>query len=231
MAGYLPARRMDIYDIERKIPEYEEGIFGPRSNPRIRARGMALSSRVTRLAKKMKITNPLHMYPVTLNTSIPSTTTYFRELGISIAQGDGTADRYVNTVYMKRLIVQCTIIPGSTQAIPCSVRVFLIRAQSGSTLAGLAITTNTSLSPVNQATGVIEKCYDRMHTVAPSLATQYFPLNIRINKKCRLKQKFSGAAAGTNVGESLFFGIISNIATGTAAPLILSGHLEEWFQP
>lgn len=189
-----------------------------------------LGKRISRLAKKMKVMNPLHMFPATLNTVILSTTTFFTELLVGVGAGDGPAERFANQCQLKRVIIKCVIIPGSTQVVPVPIRITIFRAESGSTLAATVVNLNTSVSPV-AATTITQVIMDRYLTVSPTIATQAYPLNLNMSVKVPHHQKFSGVAAGTNAGESMYLSIISNTATGTAAPVIVSGFFEEWFQP
>lgn len=188
----------------------------------------ALSNRVTRLARSLKASNPHHVDVQVLGSVLaPSTTGSLYCLANGISQGDDFYQRFGNNVDMSRLLVKGTLIPGSTSTTPSVVRLSVFRAQ-----AGIAFAANLtgSYSPVLSSTST-RLLYDKFYSIPGTYATPGFPVNINLNIKLKHRQKFSGAAAAGQTGDSLFIIAQSDKTAGTTAPAWGSGFMEIWFKP
>lgn len=191
---------------------------------------------ISRIYKKIKMAAPLHMLSqnvVDFTTPILSTTSIFFDIHSNIVEGDNFANRHGTVTRTKRLLVDFMVIPGTTQAVPVPIRYGLIRAQAGSTLANTVINTIVSANPIAN-NNITQLFRDKLDLVCPTILTAAYPTRIRLNVKfgsSGFRTNYSGSAAGTQSGETLFFYAISNVATGTAAPAISGGHMEVWFQP
>lgn len=190
-----------------------------------------ISTRISRLAKKLKVSNPLHMSPSGLNATILSTTTLFTNVLDPIVAGDGYSARFTTSIRAKSLRFHFVVVPGTTQAGVVPYRICVFRAQAGSTLANTVVDCNTTSNPIadNRMTRVF---YDKMFTSGGPTAAQGFPNthNFVVSLKNH-KQQYTGDAATLTTGDSIFLAMISNVATGTAAPFISAGYFERWFQP
>lgn len=186
----------------------------------------ALSTRITRLAKKMKVNNPTHLYVFPGSTWVPTNTTSIVDLSSQIAQGDDYSNRFSTSVKLTNINISCAVQPGTTSAVEVVMRVTLIRATSGTTFAA---NLQGSYSPVVPGT-VTQLLFDRHYVVASTLAAAGFPTIIKKRIKVNHMQKFTGVGAGTTTGECLFLIMQSSSGAGTGAP-ILTGVVEVFFQP
>lgn len=190
-----------------------------------------LSQRITKLAKQLKASNPLHMIYAQLNAVALTTTSALLDTAGGIAEGDAYNQRFGTTVHMKRLRLKIVIVPGTTAAAPCPYRICIFRASVGSTLAQTVVDCNTTSAVLanNRMTRVV---YDRLYSCAAPIGTAGYPMvhDISVNLNNHL-QHFTGAAAGSQTGEEYFLSLISNNAAGTTAPVISAGFVEYWFQP
>jgi len=187
----------------------------------------ALSTRLTRLTRKVKLQNPVHLAPISLNTafSTVSTTGSIYDLASGIAQGDDYDDRFSSQIYMRRVNVKGVLLPGSAAGNPAIARITIFRAESGLVF-GANMT--GSYSPI--VTGVsLQVYYDRFFTLG-TYTNIGFPVNLNFSVKLKHKQKFSGTGAATASGHSIYMIVQSGVAAGTAAPSI-SGVMEIFFDP
>lgn len=202
-----------------------------RGNMPAKRKTAQISSRISRLAKKLKVANPLHMSPSGLNGTILSTTTLFANALDPIVAGDGYSARFTTSIHARSLRFHFVVVPGTTQAGVVPYRICVFRAQSGSTLANTLVDCNTTSNPIadNRMTRVF---YDKLFTSGGPTAAQGFPNthNFTVSLKNH-KQQYTGDAATSTTGDSIFIAMISNVATGTAAPFISAGFFERWFQP
>lgn len=189
----------------------------------------ALSRRITRLAKSLKAANPTHMLnlnPVSAITNI-STTGSINDLGAAIVQGDDFDQRFGSHVVMTRLNFVAVFGPGSTSTLPSTIRVTLLKAQSG-----LAFASNMSgsYSPIAD-NNVIQVLKDVFYRIPPAQASLYFPTVCNWSVKLNHRQKFSGTGASTTTGDCLYLLVQSGATAGTTAPVIVAGKWEVFFKP
>lgn len=192
--------------------------------------GLALSKRITRLAKSLKATNPLHVAWAPLNNTTISTTNAITTI-TGIAEGDSFSNRFGTQVSLKRFRLLIVIEPGASQVTPATYRITVFRAQSGSTLAQTVVDVNTTSAVIanNRMTRVL---FDRLYSTASTPATVGFPTAHNISLSLNnFKQHYVGPNVGDVTGETYFLSIISNVAAGATAPVIQSGFFETWFQP
>lgn len=96
------------------------------------ARSMMLR-RVNRIARKMKIHNPNHMYTASLASVFPtiSTTGSLYDVQQSVQQGVNFNDRFSSKTQIKRINLRGIIKAGATATVATVVRLTCIRAESG----------------------------------------------------------------------------------------------------
>lgn len=97
---------------------------------------MPMMRRINRISRQLKIHNPNHMYTASLAaafSTISNTGTLFDVLS-QVIQGTNYADRFGTKVQLKRIMVRGTLTPGTTAATVTTVRVTIIRAESGTWL-------------------------------------------------------------------------------------------------
>lgn len=188
----------------------------------------ALSRRVSRLSRSLKASNPHHVDIQVLGSVLaPSTTGSLYCLANGISQGDDFYQRFGNHVDMSRLVLKGTLIPGTTSVTPSVVRLSVIRGQAGLTFAS---NLTGSYSPVLSTTST-QVVFDRFYSIPATYATVGFPVNLNLNIKLKHRQKFSGAGAAAQTGESLYVIAQSDKTAGTTAPAWGSGFMEIWFKP
>lgn len=188
----------------------------------------ALMRRVNHLSKSLKVANPHHMYQWSASASIPATTAgTLLDLSSGLAQGDQYNQRFANHVDLSRLVIKGPLVPGSSASMPTVVRITVIRGSSG-----LAFAANLtgSYNPIADGT-VTRLLYDRFYNVAPAQTNQGFATNVYINIKLRHRQKFTGANAGTQTGESLYLICQSDKASTAAGATWNGGVVELYFKP
>jgi len=212
--------------------KYAQGGTKRRRDSAVLVRDLAgssqLSRRITRLAKSMKASNPAHVDIQGLGATVPpSTTGTLYCLANGISQGDDFYQRFGNHVDFTRLVIKGTLIPGTTSVTPSVVRLSVIRGQSG--LAFAANLTGT-YNPVVSSTST-QVIYDKFYSIPATYATVGFPVNINLSIKLKHRQKFSGAAAAGQTGETLYLIVQSDKAAGTTTPAWGSGFMEIWFKP
>lgn len=202
---------------KRRRETSQGSIFGSSSS---------LSTRVSRLAKKMKVNNPTHLYSFPGSTWVPTNTTSIVDLCGQIAQGDDYFNRFSSSVMMTHVNISLVAQAGTTAAQTGIIRITMFRAASGTVFAA---NLQGSYSPI--VTGTSSRLiWDRHYEVASTLAAAGFPTIIRKSLKVKHQQKFSGTVAGTTTGDCIFLIIQSNFGAGTAAPA-LQGVVEVFFQP
>lgn len=188
----------------------------------------ALSRRVTRLAKSLKASNPIHCYVDALSFfNNISTTGGIYEVGNGIAQGDDYNQRFGSHADIQRLIVKGLIRGGAT-AISSAIRVTVFRGRSGLLFAP---NTSGSYNPVVDSTST--RLYvDKYYPVGGATSTNGDgSVVLNLNIKLGHRQKFSGAGAGTNTAESVYLVIQSDFAAGATAPTVSQGVIETYFKP
>lgn len=186
----------------------------------------SLSNRVSRLAKKIKVNNPTHLYVYPASTWVPTNSTSIVDLCGQIAQGDDYNNRFSSSILLTHVNLSIVAQPGTTAAQPGIIRCTIIRAASGTLFAA---NLQGSYSPI--VTGTSSRLlWDRHYELASTLAAPGFATVIRKSIKIKHHQKFSGTIAGTTTGDSIFLIIQSNFGAGTAAPG-LTGVVEVFFQP
>lgn len=171
----------------------------------------------------------MHLYDFAFTpgtTPLLTTTNTTYDLGSYIAQGDDYNQRFGNHVDFQRFKMRCSIYPGTTAVTPSTVRMIIFRAAAG-TAATYAL--NTCYNPI-LGSGVIQLLYDKMIQVPAATANNYFPVLWNINLKIKHRQKYSGPAASTQVGDSILFQFFSDKAAGTTAPTV-QGNWELYFKP
>lgn len=189
-----------------------------------------LSSRLSRLVKKNKQENPLHMIWVSAVTTpaTVSTTTAIYDLAGQIAEGDAYNNRFGTRITLKRWRCNFVVIPSSTTPIGNTLRIVIFKAQSGTNLASTVVDYNTS-SAVIANNNITRVFFDKMYLVG-AVTGGTSGLTIKIDVKLNHPQHFAGSAAGTQTGDSIFFCIVGGAAAGATAPTIGGWH-ETWFQP
>lgn len=189
----------------------------------------ALSRRINRLSKRLKVNNPTHMYINSMSTVFPSisVTGSIFDLASGIAQGDNYTDRFSTTVLLTRLMIKGVITPGSSAAVPSAVRITVIRGQQGLVFAS---NMSSTYSPVatNTSTQLI---FDKFYPVCSTRATAGYGTPCNINIKLHHKQKYSGTAVNTTTGECLYLIVQSGQPNDTTQPIFYCGHFELYFQP
>lgn len=141
--------------------------------------------------------------------------------------GDDYNQRFGTHVDCTRLICNATFYPGNTAASASAVRATLFRAQSNT---AFAANMADSYSPIADNT-VTQVLMDKFFQIGPSAASQQWPSVLRINKKLKHRQKFTGSGTSSTTGECLYFVIQSERVAGTTAPIIGEGQLELYFKP
>lgn len=189
-----------------------------------------LSARVSRLAKKMKIQNPPHVYVTGLTSGSGSwnTTGAVFDCCQAITQGDAYNQRFGNKIVPKRVNIKGSVHPGSTANAPVTIRLSLVRANSGFVGGNFV---SSSISPIAD-NNILQVYYDRIFTIAPTNAGQTYPVNINLSIPIKLNHiKFSGSGAAAVTAESIFLHWCSNVASGTTAPIWSAGVCEFFFIP
>lgn len=95
---------------------------------------------------------------------------------------------------------------------------------------GFAANMSGSYNPVVDSTST-RVWLDRFISVPPGIGSGTKNPDIKINLKVKHRQKYSGAGAATNAGESVYIICQSNVVAGTTSPVWAAGVLEEWFKP
>lgn len=189
-----------------------------------------LNRRIGALQKKVKATNPCHVYPQSLGTGTTnwSTTGAVIDLVSGIVQGDAFNSRFGNKIIPKRVNLKATVIPGSTANSQVTCRLALVRAVANLTAANI----NAScLSPIAD-TNILQVYWDKYFTIGPSLTALTGYKNLNITVPIKLGQiKFAGSGAAANVAESLYLIYSSSATTGTTAPTWGNGIVEFFFIP
>lgn len=94
---------------------------------------------------------------------------------------------------------------------------------------GFASNMTGSYNPI--ATGTTLQLYfDKFYTIPAAVGTVGFPVNLNFSIKCRHLQKFDNTGPNSTTGESVYLLCQSDIAAGTAAPVI-AGNFEVFFDP
>lgn len=188
-----------------------------------------LNRRVNRIAKQMKVHNPLHLYNVSLVSafsSLSTTGTAF-DLMAQIVQGDASSERFSSKAQLRRVNFGGMILAGTTATTPVLVRISIVRLQSGSAFASNLFTT---YNPIQTGTS-LQVYYDKYFEVAGNAgATCGWPTCFNVSKKIKHFQKYSGTGANNATGDSIFMIMQANATAGTGAPTV-SGVLEVFFDP
>lgn len=210
----------------------EQGIRNVRR--RIMGRGVSsLSTRVSRLAKKLKVGAPCHVIQDAMNTALNSfntTPTAILDMCSGIAQGDAYNQRHGNKTRVYRIRIQAIVQPGSTSTAVAGCRLLVFRAGANFAAGSLAGAFSQSVNPITN-TGVLQIYYDKSWSCAATPATAGFPLNINLNIPIKFDVKYSGAGAGSTTGETVFVALLGTVASGTTAPSVTNGYYEVFFQP
>lgn len=188
-----------------------------------------VNRRIAKLYKMVKARVPVHLYQSNIATEITtvSTTGSSYDLSSHLAQGDDYNNRIGGSCIIRRLIVRATLVPGSAATSSTTVRVSVLRQPSGT---AFAANMTSSYSPV--VDGTVTQClFDKYLEVGGAPGTVGFPTNIYINRRINHKQKFSSNAAGSQLGESIYLIVQSNVAAGTGAPTFGAGCIEVFFDP
>lgn len=219
--GFMPAEIKTISTRKRSRTVGGGGAGGSWATPN------ALSTRISRLAKKMKVNNPTHLIQQSLTVVFPtiSTTGTLYDVGNPIAQGDDYNNRFGAKVLITHINIKGAFTPATATG-PSVVRITILRLPTNSVFAA---NTSGSYSPIVTGTS-LQTYYDKFYQVGAAPATVGYPTLINISKKIKFYQKYSGTGAGTATGESIFVIIQSNFAAGATAPLI-TGVIETFFQP
>lgn len=188
-----------------------------------------INKRLNKLSKKVKLNNPSHLYSLSAGAAFGtvSTSGTIYDLSQDIAQGDNYNQRFSTTIQLTRVMLRGVIVPGSTASAASAVRITVIRGQSA-----LAFASNmtATYSPIGTNTST-QVLMDKYFPVAAAPGTAGYGTNIYINLKLNHHQKFTGTAAGTSTGESIYMICQSGNAVGTTAPSWYAGVLEIYFQP
>lgn len=187
-----------------------------------------LSTRISKLAKKMKIANPMHLQTFSLGAAFStiSTTGTLLDVMSTIAQGDDYLNRFSSSCRLSRLNLKAIFFVGSTSASASKIRITVIRGESG-----LAFASNTtgSYSPI--VTGTVTKLYyDKFFQIGPTAGAPQWQSSVNLSLPIKHKQKFSGTGAGTTTGDCIYMIIQGINAAGTTCP-VASGVLEVFFEP
>lgn len=186
----------------------------------------ALSHRVTRLSKSLKAVAPTHLLSDVYTATQLNTASFQLECYAGVAQGDAYNQRHGNQILCTHLKIMGSCTAGSTATGTTNCRLVVYKASSLS--AGIYSFLQT-YNPIYNI-GVIQLIHDEYFQVAGPAAGQPYSKVIRRNIKLRHKQKFSGAAAATTAGDSIYVEMFSSAAAGTTAP-IFNGRIEEYFKP
>lgn len=202
--------------------------FGRRERSNTRRTPYAfLSRRITRLAKKQRMSNPSHLYQnslATAFTTLSTTGTQFNPMD-SVSQGDDYNNRFSSQTKYKRINIKGVLRPGSTAGSTANARITIIKAPQN---LSFTANTNSSFSPI--VTGAsIQVLFDRFYAV-PAFSSPGWGNPINISVKCTHVQKFNGTGSNASSGDSIFVIIQSDQTAGTTAPTI-NGVLEVFFDP
>lgn len=188
----------------------------------------ALSSRISRLGKKMKIENPLHVYNDTpAGFANFSTTGGLYDCLAQIVQGDNFTQRFGNKITVKRVMLRTTVVAGASAASAVSCRMALVRA-SYNLVAGRI--DNTIISPTAN-TNITRVYWDKVFTANSPVGTSGFPVNFNLSIPVKFSAKFNGTGVNSVAAESIFLLWSANVATGAGAPVFGTGVIETWFSP
>lgn len=194
------------------------------------SRSGALSRRVSRLSKKMKLQNPSHLLAVSLpDTFDPvSTTGYAYNPSQAISQGDDYDERFGSSIYATRLIMKGVLHAGSSASGASTVRISVFRAASTYSFAS---NMTVSYSPIVTNT-VSQLIYDRFYDIPASNTANGFGVPVHLNLKLKHKQKFNGTGGAASVGDCIWVVCQSGTASGSNLnPVWACGILEYYFQP
>lgn len=216
-----------------KMSEMEQKTLFDQRGPRMTRKRfrpgsvVALSNRVTRLAKSLKAANPTHMYQNSLSgTFAPSTTGSLYCLGTLITQGDDYNQRFGSHVEFTHLRIAGTARPGTTSAAVSTLRITVFKGAGGINFAANMQNTYNPIADNN----FLRLLVDRFYSIPATQAAAGFPVNFNLNVKLRHRQKFNGTIGGTQTGDCIYVVMQSDVATGTANPLVY-GTMEEYFKP
>lgn len=196
-----------------------------------------INRRFAKVYKALKVSSPLHMFnwttaslPSVTIGSIGAATTILQDIHAGIAQGDAYNERFGTVTRTVRLRGQFTINPGSASVSAAAVRFTIFRAQVGTTAAAAIIGLDNSANPIANNT-ISQVFLDRRLQCPATLASVGFPCVLRFSVKLKnFRLNYSGSAAATQTGESIFMLFQSN-QTSTLAPVLTSGNAEVWFHP
>lgn len=209
--------------------EMKSGFGGTKRRGHVRTT-KSLSTRITRLAKKMKIQNPLHMYGYSVATTwgTAHTATPIINIPDAVQEGDAYNQRFGTRILGRRLVGEFCINPTTTTPVNTVARVSCFLAQQGSNLAGTVVDLATTLATIanNSVTRIF---YDKYFPIPTSAAASGVRVRINIPLK-NLKCHYTGAGAAVGTGSCLYFSIISNVVTGATAPTLV-GTLDFWYTP
>lgn len=194
------------------------------------SRSDAISKRVSRLGKKMKLQNPTHLYAFSLASafSVISTTGTLFNPANSIEQGDNYNNRFGASIFATRLTIRGILHAGGSATTSSDVRISVVRAASN---ASFAANMSGTYSPI-AVNSITQLLFDRFYDIPPSQAANGFPVNVNINLKLRHKQKFSGSGTSTAVGDCIVVVCQSSAASGgNLNPFWGTGTMEYYFQP
>jgi len=192
----------------------------------------ALSRRITRLSKSLKVSNPTHMYPITIGTAgavacTPSTSANTYIPASYVAQGDDYFHRFAAHIDIRRICIRACFAPGTTSTTVTTIRVVIYRAIAGGSG---SYDMNATYSPVADSS-TTRTYLDRYLQVGATGGTAGFPSMFSVNLKVRHRQKFSGTGVNTQTGETIYIGIFADKPAGTTAPICTAGIIELWFKP
>lgn len=196
------------------------------------SRASALSTRVTRLAKTLKATNPVHMFETPVVGLVDwSSAGGIYDVATGIVQGDTYNQRFGNKIIPKRVNLKFTVVPDSTGTGVVTCRIAVVRATYN---LGAASFIGGSISPVAN-TNILQTYYDEIFVMPPGLTAAPSPgWSKSFNRSIPIKLshlKFNGAGAAALAAESIFVIWCSNAATGTAAPNMGAGIIEFFYIP
>lgn len=190
----------------------------------------SLSNRITRLAKKLKVANPAHMYGYSAagTWGTAHTATAIINLPDAVVQGDAYNQRFGTIVAGRRVIAEFCINPTATTPVNTVARVSIFLAQQGSTLANTVVDCATTLATIanNNVTRIF---YDKLFPIPTSAASSGVRVKINLPLK-NLKCHYTGSGAGAGTGSCLYMSIISNVVTGATAPTLV-GTVDFWYLP
>lgn len=181
--------------------------------------------------------NPTHMYPY------PNASTFaainnagsILDLADQINQGDDFYQRFGSHVDISRLTIRGILRAGSAQPAPASVRITVIRAASGGVVGTYVPNLDQTFNPI-RSSSVTQLLFDRFYSVSALTATgkgtEQYPCVVSINLKLKHRQKFNGSGAGTQVGESIYVIMQSDLGTtANTFPVWNAGVTEVYFKP